>query len=186
MTEKDYPGPVIKEAAKPLCRRRLKSLIYLIALIVLINPSIIQASEYSKKWSISSDFGWRINPITNKHQFHKGIDIPAPLGTPIASFCDGEVIYVGWGKGHGWIVRIIDKEGVVAQYGHLSLFSKKVVTGAFVKKGQIIGCVGSSGMSTGPHLDFKLYKNKSWIDPINYFRVKNKRDSSKTPAERQS
>ena len=144
-------------------------MIFMVALICLVSSQGLFASEKIKKINISSDFGWRINPITKQPQFHPGIDIAAKLGTPIVAFEEGKVVYIGWYKGFGWIVRLKHKDDVISQYGHLSLYVKNVVKGSVVKKGQIIGCVGSSGMSTGPHLDFRLFKNNAWLNPYEYF-----------------
>lgn len=136
--------------------------VLLAAIIITMLTSNVHASEFR----ISSGFGPRVNPITGNWQFHPGIDIPAPIGTPVVSIADGNVAYAGWYKGYGIIVQIKHADGSVAQYGHLSGYHRDLAPGVKVSKGQIIGLVGSTGMSTGPHLDFRLFTNDGrYVNP---------------------
>lgn len=114
---------------------------------------------------ISSGYGWRRNPFTRKKEFHRAIDIVAPWGTEVKAAAQGKVISTGWGGAYGLIIRINDGHGYYTVYGHLShILVKK---GQWVKKGDIIGRVGSSGRSTGPHLHFEVWFNEKIINPLN-------------------
>ena len=103
---------------------------------------------------IRSGFGWRTHPIHRKKQFHKGIDIPAWRGAPVKSTADGVIEYTGWGGGYGWLVIVWHDYGYQTIYAHLS--EVLVTNGQQVKKGEVIAKVGSSGLSTGPHLHYEI------------------------------
>ncbi len=118
--------------------------------------------------NVSSGFGMRKHPIFKVNRFHKGIDIPAPVGTLVCAAADGVIINKGWVGGYGKTITIQHKNGFTTNYGHLSKFVKDVSIGERVKKGQFIGAVGSTGWSTGPHLDFVIKKNGRPVNPLNY------------------
>ncbi len=105
----------------------------------------------------------RWHPILRIRRPHYGIDYKAPYGTPAYAVASGRVIFAGWNGGYGKLVRIKHKNGYITGYGHLS----KIVTrrGRWVKQGQIIGYVGSTGLSTGPHLHFEIKKNGRYVNP---------------------
>jgi murein DD-endopeptidase MepM/ murein hydrolase activator NlpD len=88
------------------------------------------------------------------------------VGTPVQAIGDGKVIFTGTENGSGRMVKIVHNSVYTTAYLHLSGFGKGVYSGAFVKQGDIIGYVGSSGLSTGPHLDFRFYRNGSPVDPL--------------------
>ena len=114
---------------------------------------------------ISSGYGWRGNPFTRKKEFHQAIDIVTPWGTEIKAAAQGKVIFTGWKDAYGLMIRINDGHGYYTVYGHLShILVKK---GQWVEKGDIIGRVGSSGKSTGPHLHFEVWFNEKIINPLN-------------------
>ncbi|KAF2959589.1 M23 family metallopeptidase [Thermotoga sp. 38H-to] len=114
---------------------------------------------------ISSGFGWRIHPITGKYSFHSGVDISAPEGTPIFAAESGVVEFAGKNGGYGLMIKI-KSASYEHIYGHLSQID--VYEGQYVKKGQIIGRVGNTGLSTGPHLHFEVRVNEKAVNPINY------------------
>lgn len=113
---------------------------------------------------VTSDFGWRFHPILGGTRMHTGVDIAAPHGTTIRAAAGGEVMYTGWRGAFGNTV-IIDHGGdLYTIYGHCSGFL--VRAGATVKQGQPIARVGSTGLSTGPHVHFEVQKNGAPIDPF--------------------
>ena len=115
---------------------------------------------------ITSGFGARMHPILGRLISHHGIDFGAAMGSPIYAPDNGEVIYAGWYGGYGKVV-IIDHGGdVTTLFGHTSSFV--VDAGSRVRKGQLIAYVGSTGLSTGPHLHFEVRRNGSAINPMTY------------------
>jgi len=113
---------------------------------------------------ISSTFGTRIHPIFGFARFHRGVDFAASWGTPIAAAADGQVIYAGWHGGYGRQVRIAHEDGTVTSYSHMS--SIAAVPGMKVSRGATIGLVGSSGLSTGPHLHYEVLRQGRAVDPL--------------------
>lgn len=119
---------------------------------------------------ISSHFsGRRFHPILRRHRPHLGIDYAAPRGTPVVTVADGKVSFRGRKKGYGKTVIINHANGFKTQYAHFSRYKKGVSPGKRVKQGDVIGYVGSTGLSTGPHLDFRVQKNGKYI---NFLRQK--------------
>jgi murein DD-endopeptidase MepM/ murein hydrolase activator NlpD len=108
----------------------------------------------------------RFHPILKTYRPHHGIDYSARYGTPIVTIGDGTVQYAGWRGGYGRFVSIRHNSIYESTYGHLSRFGKGIVRGSRVKQGQVIAYVGSSGLSTGPHLDFRIARNGSFINPL--------------------
>lgn len=120
-------------------------------------------------YTITSKFGWRYCPF-HGNEYHPAIDIGAPYGSKVVAAQSGTVISAGWNGGYGKQVVIDHGGGMTTYYSHLSAF--ECSKGDRVKKGQIIARVGSTGSSTGPHLDFKVYKNGTPQDPNNYVKKK--------------
>ena len=119
---------------------------------------------------ISSTFSnGRMHPVYHVVRPHHGVDYAAPVGTPVQSIGDGTVIAKGWDtKGGGNYVKIKHNSTYTTTYMHLKGFAKGISQGCKVKQGQTIGYVGSTGASTGPHLDFRLQKNGTYIDPLKF------------------
>ncbi|MGE0714255.1 MAG: peptidoglycan DD-metalloendopeptidase family protein [Alphaproteobacteria bacterium] len=115
---------------------------------------------------LTSDFGWRRHPKLRKRMFHRGIDLAAPIGTPIVASADGIVEWAGWRGAYGRYVRLTHGNGVSTGYGHLQEYSPTVVPGASVRQGEVIGYVGSSGRSTGPHVDFSVLVDGRPVNPM--------------------
>ena len=113
--------------------------------------------------TVSSNFGMRRHPILGYSRMHKGMDFRAGYGTPILAATDGRVTAAGWAGGYGKQVRISHAGGLTTSYSHMSRFVVK--PGSTVRKGQVIGYVGSTGLSTGPHLHYELYRNGVPINP---------------------
>lgn len=114
-----------------------------------------------------SAFGMRRHPITGRMRMHAGVDWAAPRGTPILASGDGTVLKAGWNSGgYGRQTLIQHANGYVSSYSHQTRIADGVVEGARVKQGQIIGFIGSTGLSTGPHLHYELIVNGTKVDPL--------------------
>jgi murein DD-endopeptidase MepM/ murein hydrolase activator NlpD len=117
---------------------------------------------------IASGFGYRIDPVYKTTKFHAGLDFAAPLGTPIYATANGTVETAGnSGNGYGNHVVINNGYGYSTLFGHM--FRVKVRPGQKVKRGEIIGWVGSTGKSTGPHCHYEVHRNGDPVDPVYYF-----------------
>ena len=116
---------------------------------------------------ISSGFSYRRkHPVSGKVRPHTGVDYAAPAGTPVMSIGDGVVISRCWAGGGGNTVKIRHNSVYTTAYLHLSRYASGLKTGDRVSQGQVIGYVGSTGVSTGPHLDFRVWKGGSPINPL--------------------
>ena len=114
----------------------------------------------------TSGFGDRRHPLLKYMRMHNGVDWAAPTGTPIAAAGDGTVEQVGGRGGYGNYVRLRHANGFSTAYGHMSRYAAGVAPGVTVKQGQIIGYVGSTGLSTGPHLHFEVLVNNGYVNPM--------------------
>ncbi|MCD6418138.1 M23 family metallopeptidase [bacterium] len=118
---------------------------------------------------ISSHFTHRrFHPILKIYRPHLGVDYAAPTGTPVVASGDGKVIYAGWKGGFGNFIHIKHPNGIETTYGHLSRFAKGIRRGVRVKRGQVIGYVGKTGLATGPHLDYRVKVNGKFVNPEKY------------------
>jgi len=116
---------------------------------------------------ISSVFtGARFHPIYKRKRPHRGVDFAAPAGTPVRAVANGTITKAGWQGAYGRFIRIAHAGPYSSAYAHLRRIRKGVKVGTIVKRGQIIGHVGSSGAATGPHLHFELHKNGKYINPL--------------------
>lgn len=113
-----------------------------------------------------SGFGMRQHPIHGYRKMHTGVDWAAPRGTPIMAAGNGVVIKAGWSSGYGRRTEVRHANGYTTTYNHQSAFAKGIVEGARVQQGQIIGYVGSTGLSTGPHLHYEVKVNGRYVDPM--------------------
>jgi murein DD-endopeptidase MepM/ murein hydrolase activator NlpD len=112
---------------------------------------------------ITSSFGWRMHPLLGFTRMHKGLDIGAPYGAPIHAMTDGVVAFAGRTGGYGNFVKLVHGGGMASGYGHMSRIA--VSSGTRVRQGQVIGYVGSTGMSTGPHLHWEVWRGGAAINP---------------------
>ncbi len=120
--------------------------------------------KYSR---ISSKFTYaRKHPIYKVYRPHTGVDYAAPKGTPIHAVADGTVTFKGWGGGGGNTLKIKHAGNLMTGYMHMSGYAKGLARGSRVKQGQLIGYVGSTGASTGPHLDYRIWKNGKPVNPL--------------------
>jgi murein DD-endopeptidase MepM/ murein hydrolase activator NlpD len=128
-----------------------------------------QRPSISPVWGrITSSFGYRVHPITGGYLFHEGLDISGIVGTPIKSSADGVVSYAGCKDYYGKVIMIDHPaSGFKTIFAHLS--KQAVVSGQAVKRGDIIGYMGNTGRSTGPHLHFEVHKHQRTVNPLDYF-----------------
>lgn len=115
---------------------------------------------------MTSTFGPRKHPILGTVRIHKGVDWAAPVGTPIMAAFDGEISFQGDGGGYGNLVKITHANGRETRYAHMQKFAIASGVGTKVKAGDVIGYIGTTGLSTGPHLHFELYRSGEAIDPL--------------------
>ena len=117
-----------------------------------------------EKLLLTSNYGTRSDPFNGRARMHKGIDIPGPVGTPIYATADGIVSRSGWASGYGNLVQISHGGGMETRYGHMSKLV--VAANSYVKRGQVIGLMGSTGRSTGSHLHYEVRVDGAAINPI--------------------
>ncbi len=115
---------------------------------------------------ITSHIGWRKNPFGGGYEFHSGIDIAAPYGSKVLATADGVVVFAGWYGDYGKTVIIRHPSGYLTLYAHLSQIDVK--EGQKVKAGDVVGRVGSTGRSTGPHLHYEVIRDNKPIDPYKF------------------
>lgn len=136
--------------------------------VLLASTPAIQPVSNKDLNRLSSGFGYRIDPVYKTTKMHAGLDFAAPQGTPVYATGNGTVKFAGnSGTGYGNHVVITHGFSYETLYGHL--YKVKARTGATVKRGEVIGWVGSTGKSTGPHLHYEVHKNGKHVDPIYFF-----------------
>jgi murein DD-endopeptidase MepM/ murein hydrolase activator NlpD len=120
--------------------------------------------------NITSTFSHsRLHPILKIDRPHHGVDFAAKLGTAVRAVADGKILFAGWRRGgYGRMIEVEHEAPYSSRYAHLQRVAKGIRYGAAVQKGQIIGYVGSSGLSTGPHLHFEIYQDNEYVDPLNF------------------
>ena len=138
---------------------------------VTYDPAAAVGASGSMMWpavghGISSPFGYRMHPIYHVQKLHTGVDINVAYGTPVYAADGGTVILAGWNGGYGNCIVINHGNGLTTLYGHMSSLVASV--GQSVSKGQVIGYVGSTGASTGPHLHWEVAVNGQRVNPLNY------------------
>ncbi len=130
------------------------------------------AYPFERWYPITSNYGGRVDPITGrKGASHYGIDFGAPSGTNIVATHKGTVMIAGWVNGYGYTVVLDDGDGIRTWYCHMTTGSIQVSVGEVVDVGEVVGQVGSTGRSTGPHLHLGVQKNGNWVDPANYLAL---------------
>lgn len=141
--------------------KTIKNFVNVRSKVINDTPSIVP-----NRGHITSLFGWRRSPFGFGRDFHSGIDIAAPHGTPIRATAPGKVVMAGWGGGYGFVVRVKHKYGFLSIYAHCSRLNVKV--GQTVKKGKIVGYVGQTGSSTGNHCHYEIRLGNIPINPYPY------------------
>lgn len=134
-----------------------------------------------RSYRISSRFSYgRLHPILRIRRPHLGIDYAAPAGTPVDAVADGTVVFAGRKGGFGNYVEIKHANDYLTAYGHLKSFGKGIKKGARVTQGQTVGYVGSTGLSTGPHLDFRIKHKNKFVD---FLKMKNRNNAVRSVAK---
>ena len=138
-----------------------------------------------RSYRISSHFSYgRMHPILKIRRPHLGIDYAAPVGTPVQAVADGTIKFVGRKGGFGNFVEIRHANNYTTMYGHLKSFGKNVKVGAKIKQGATVGYVGSTGLSTGPHLDFRIKEKERFLD---FLKMRNRNSAVRdVPAEKRA
>lgn len=144
------------------------ALLALLTTLVCINQNCLAATPAGFVYPLmgprmSSDYGKRVHPIKRVTRHHDGIDLAAPRGAPIRAIAGGLVIYADPYAGYGNLIVVQHNNGFTSHYGHCETF--RVKTGERIAPGQVIGTVGSTGISTGPHLHFEIRFNGKTYDP---------------------
>lgn len=125
-------------------------------------------SAWPVRGEITGGFGQRMDPLSGEDAFHSGVDISAPAGTEVAATADGVIIFADRESGYGKEILVDHGAGITTRYGHLSQIN--VVVGQQVTRGQIIGAVGRTGKTTGPHLHYEVRVNQTAVNPSKYLR----------------
>ncbi|MDQ7850131.1 MAG: peptidoglycan DD-metalloendopeptidase family protein [Armatimonadota bacterium] len=145
-----------------------RNLVALIRRMQPAGPPVLAGGFRRFAWpargTFTSGFGVRVHPIFRIRRMHSGVDIAAPHGAPVAAAWDGTVLYAGWFGGYGKIVIIDHGEGISTLYAHLSAILAP--PGARVRQGEVVGRVGSTGFSTGPHVHFEIRVNGTPVNPV--------------------
>ena len=128
-----------------------------------VGGSTSQGMRMPVNGRVTSGFGSRFHPILGYVRMHAGLDLAAAYGSPIVAAADGRVVSAGWAGGYGNLVRIAHAGGLQTMYGHMSRIAAR--SGESVRQGQLIGYVGSTGLSTGPHLHYEVLKNGRPVNP---------------------
>jgi murein DD-endopeptidase MepM/ murein hydrolase activator NlpD len=123
--------------------------------------SPLEFSRISSGYSLG-----RRHPILGGVRPHLAVDYAAPMGTPVWAVADGTVEFAGWLGGNGYTVRLRHRANFSTMYNHLSRFGNGVRTGAAVRQRQVIGYVGTTGLSTGPHLDYRVIREGRFVNPL--------------------
>ncbi len=133
----------------------------------------LKLSEEPNLWPVegrvTGSFGERIDPFNGEGAFHSGIDISTAYGTPVVAPADGVVDFADFCSGYGRLIEIEHSQGFTTRYGHLSSFA--VTPGQSVRRGQVIGYVGLSGRSTGPHLHYEVWIHNNPVNPYSFLRT---------------
>lgn len=116
---------------------------------------------------LTSRFGPRMHPILKVAKLHKGTDWAAPIGTPVVAAFDGTILAAGDGGSYGNLIKITHTGGMETRYAHLNAFADGIKAGQEVRAGDLIGYIGTTGQSTGPHLHFEIYEGGEAVDPFN-------------------
>ncbi len=155
-----------------------------------LRSSTLSRANFSRRWQLNtkpaiwpvdgplmSSFGQRIDPFSGEGAVHNGVDISAPVGTPIRATADGIVIFADLSSGYGRLVIVDHGNGFETYYAHLSRFD--VITGQEIRQGEFVGAVGTSGRVTAPHLHYEVRIGKAPVNPYRYLVAKTQTQQAK-------
>jgi murein DD-endopeptidase MepM/ murein hydrolase activator NlpD len=156
----DVPAPVAERITRTLRALSVR--------LTKLNPAERVVDPHRFRWplseiTVSSPYGSRVHPIAGSPQFHAGIDLEAPISTPVFATESGVVTFAEWNGGHGQQIELKHDARWSTRYSHLDVVLVKA--GTVVKRGQRIGLVGETGLTTGPHLHFELRRDGEALDP---------------------
>ena len=134
---------------------------------VVLLAVLVMLAKACQAVPVTSGFGWRVHPITGQYKFHTGVDLGYGYGEDVRAVLPGKVVYCYWWGGYGNCVILAHTNGDHTLYGHMSQIL--VSYGQQVNGGQVIGKIGSTGMSTGPHLHLEWWHNGTYTDPLAFF-----------------
>ncbi len=137
----------------------------------VVTKATIPSREPVENIDLSSNFGTRADPFNGNRRMHQGIDIRGPLGTPVYATADGVISRAGWASGYGNLVEINHGNGMETRYGHLSRLIAQ--PNERVRRGQLIGLMGSTGRSTGSHLHYEVRIAGNAVNPLPYLQGTN-------------
>jgi len=159
------PGPV-RFAALPLVFDPLRGVTGADSRVGRIRPGLLTLDWPIVGARLTSGYGTRTHPVLGGVRHHNGIDLAAPYGTPVRAAADGVVAYRGRNGGFGRYVRLDHGFGLASAYGHLQDYALGLAPGRRVRKGEVIAYVGSSGLSTGPHLHYEVIRDGRTLNPL--------------------
>jgi murein DD-endopeptidase MepM/ murein hydrolase activator NlpD len=164
-------GPYVAVDDRVMFETRVEQLDEALARLETIKKTAQQLPIHNPApgYSISSSFGVRRDPLLGTPALHAGMDFRVPYGIPVRAAGAGKVISAGWNGGYGRMVEVQHPDGLTTRYAHLSKIS--VVEGESLQRGSIVGKVGSSGRSTGPHLHYEVRRNGTALDPLKFIRA---------------
>lgn len=137
--------------------------------------------QWPVRGTVTSEFGPRMHPILHQERQHDGLDIAAQAGTPVRAAADGRVVFSGERGGYGQVVELDHGNGLITRYAHNQV--NRVEEGQTVRRGQTIALVGSTGLSTGPHVHFEVRQDGQAIDPLAKLRTLPGRKGTKTASK---
>jgi len=167
----DVGGPLVPVDSASMFDNKVKELDEALGKLDTLKKQVrfLPVANPARNWSVSSTFGVRKDPLLGTPALHSGMDFRAPAGAPIKATANGVVTTAGWNGGYGRMVEIDHGNGLTTRFAHMSKILVK--EGDRIKIGDVVGQVGSSGRSTGPHLHYEVRRNGAAIDPLRFIKA---------------
>jgi murein DD-endopeptidase MepM/ murein hydrolase activator NlpD len=167
----DVGGPLVPVDSASMFDSKVKELDDALGKLDTLKKQVrlVPVANPARNWSVSSTFGVRKDPLLGTPALHSGMDFRAPTGAPIKATASGVVAKAGWNGGYGRMVEIDHGNGLATRFAHMSKILVK--EGDQINIGDVVGQVGSSGRSTGPHLHYEIRKNGAAIDPLRFIKA---------------